>query len=328
MHRPWFQIRDKHCKPRTIWLPVLFVLSQAIVASGAQVARSAEEKVASDPRGVGSESGTRLMRPPLPITSIPANRAVVIKPGSMRDAFVLKSGSRFPVAILKELNSDTAKSGEPIEAMLLAPLDYGGVILAPQGARITGRVTNIIGQRCSLGAKLSSRNWLNPSAAFTIYFQEISCAGKQIKICAQPAPDTVVFSSDENLPLKVSKSGLIVLPFNGIPHTATSAAISAVSFATGPFGLITGPVLSTTASIISPSFGLDRPVPNATAAERFKAAATGAVKGLPGGFIVSGMVNHGLDFSIPAGTDMTVELTQDLVIDATNARRAQSPCIY
>lgn len=323
MHRPWFQIRNKHCKPRTIWLPLLFVLLQATVGSVA-LARSADDKVAAPSRGAGSETGTRLMRPPLPMTSIPANRAVMIKPGSMRGAFVLKSGSRFPVAILKELNSDTAKSGEPIEAMLLAPLDYGGVILAPQGARIKGRVTNIIGQRCSLGAKVSSRNWLNPSAAFTIYFQEISCAGKQIEICAQPAPDTVVFSNDENLPLKVSKSGLIVLPFNGVPHVATSVAISGISFASGPFGLITGPVLSTAASIVSPSFGLDRPVPNATATERLRAAATGAVKGLPGGFLVSGMVNHGLDFRIPAGTDMTVELTQDLVIDATSAGCAQS----
>ena len=326
MHHPWFQIRDKHCKPRTIWLPLLLVLSQAIVASGA-LAKSAEDKVASLCRGAGSESDTCLLRPPLPIISIPANREVMIKPGAMRGAFVLKSGSRFPVAILKELNSDTAKSGEPIEATLLAPLDYGGVILAPQGARIKGRVTNITGQRCSLGAKVSSRNWLNPSAAFTIYFQEICCEGKQIEMCAQPAPDTVVLSSDENLPLKVSKSGLIVLPFNGIPHTATSVAISGISFATCPFSLITGPVLSTTASIISPSFGLDRPVSNATVTERLRAAATGAVKGLPGGFLVSGVANHGLDFRIPAGTDMTVELIQDLVIDATDAGCAPSASV-
>lgn len=320
MHHPWLHPRDKQCKPETIWLTLLFVFSQAMVASSAQ-AGSADDKIDAPPsRRSGNEPSAGQMRPPLPTASTQGSRTLLLKPGSIRGAFVLKSGSRFPVAILNELNSDTAKSGEAIEAMLMVPLEYGGVILAPQGARIRGRVSNIVGQRSSLGAKLSSRNWLNASAAFTICFQEISCAGKQIAICAQPAPDTVVFSNNEDLPLKVNKSGLIVLPFNGAPHIATSVAISGISFASGPFSLITGPVLSTAASIVSPSFGLDRPVPNATAAERLRAAATGAVKGLPGGFLVSGMVNRGLDFRIPAGTDMTVELTQDLVIDTTTGR--------
>lgn len=324
MHRPWFQFHTASGRPFITWLLLLSILA-TFAATSEAAAESAADKIQGESRAENRQEfcayakdyGAGQMRPPLPGDWSLKDRSVIIKPGSVRGAFVLKSGSRFPVALLQEINSDTARSGEQVEALLMAPLEYGGLILAPAGAKVAGRICNTMAQRTSLGAKISSRNWLNSSAAFTIYFEAIG-AKTRLDICAQPAPDTVVLSSNKNLPLKVSKNGSIVLPFNGLPHIATSVAITGLSLATGPFSLIAGPVLSTTASVISPSFGLDRPVPDATTGERLRAAATGAVKGLPGGFLVSGVVNHGLDFKIPAGTEITVELRKDLIIDAAS----------
>lgn len=310
-HRPWFQ----RLTPLVTFGATFLYAGQPINC----LAQPVTDLSATSSKD-GKDAGLRELRQALP----QYNADVSLIPDTVRGAFILKAGSKFPVAILQDIDTNKLESGKPVEALLSTNLDFGGVQLAPAGSKVTGWVTTALAQRRSIEAKFKTQNWLNSSAALTIHFEQIQTGknGERIRISARPAPQSTVLSSDKDLPLRVSKSGLIILPFDSLHHTATSLAIEGVSMVTGPFKIVAGPVISSIVAAAEPAYGLDHPVANPTAAVRGKAAAIGALKGLPGGFLITGVANRGLDFKIPAGTEIVVELESDLIVSAENSKFA------
>jgi hypothetical protein len=233
-----------------------------------------------------------------------------------RGVSILKTGSIFPITLLTPVASHTAKPGQPIKAMLVEDIVIGSKCIAPKGSRVNGWVAWNYIPRNVLKSKFSSSNWSNANGSIALHFSSIepSNSGRPIQIDAQPAPNTPVRGPQDEHELCVHKDGCISVKWSGVKYTAAGAAISAVSWATGPFKLITGPVLSGTAGAIKPEYALDKPVAREDAKTRTKGCLVGAVKGLPGGFIVTGVANRGGYITIPSGVQLEVTLLSDLVI--------------
>lgn len=237
-----------------------------------------------------------------------------------RGVSIVKSKSMFPVTLLTHLYNKTAHIGQPVEAMLIEDIAVAGKIVAPKGSRVTGWVSAVHAPRNVLESKFSSSNWLNSNGAIGIHFAKIdptSVSKKKLSaynIDAQPAPNTPVRGPQGEFELCVHKDGCISVKWNGIKYGAAGLAIGAVSWATGPYKLITGPVISGTAGAIKPAYALDRPVSKEDPMTRTKGCLVGAVKGLPGGILVTGMTNRGGNITIPSGVQLEVQLISDLVI--------------
>ncbi|MDZ4832504.1 MAG: hypothetical protein SGJ27_01760 [Candidatus Melainabacteria bacterium] len=245
-----------------------------------------------------------------------------VTPGSM----VLKSGSIFPVSLLTPLDSKTAHMGDKVQAMLLEDIVIGGKNIAPKGSHLTGWVNLIQGPRNVLESKFTPTNWSNANGAISIHFASIESAGTtkhpfHISIDAQPAPGTPLRGVQHEHELCVHRDGCISVRWSGFKYTATGVAISAASWATGPFKLITGPVLSGTAGAIKPEYALDKPVLKEDAMTRTKGGLVGAVKGLPGGFIITGVANRGGYIKVPSGVQLEVQLISDLVVPTKYAAK-------
>ncbi len=236
-----------------------------------------------------------------------------------RGALVLKAGSIFPVSLLTGLDSRTAKLGQPVEAMLLEDIVIDGKNIAPKGSHLKGWVDSIHKPRNVLESKVTPSNWLNANGAISIHFASIESTGVSkhplhLDIDAQPAPGTPVRGPQDEHELCVHNDGCISVKWSGIKYSAAGLAIGAVSWATGPYRLITGPVISGTAGAIKPEYALDKPVLKEDALTRTKGGLVGAVKGLPGGFLITGVANHGGYISVPPGVQLEIRLVSDLVM--------------
>ncbi|MBX9671493.1 MAG: hypothetical protein K2X93_28150 [Candidatus Obscuribacterales bacterium] len=273
-------------------------------------AKSAQSESAAAP----DASTTVRLRGPLGIS--PSYTKLI--PEVERGLFVLKQGSVFPVTILSIIDSKTAKLGDPVDGALVEDLTVGDKIVAAKGSYIKGWISAVHNPRNVLESKFCPTNWLNSNAALSVHFSNIQTKAKggSYQIDAQPAPGTPLRGDCQDVSLSVRHDGCITVHWNGIKYGATGAAISAVSWLTGPYKLITGPIMSGTAGAIQPAYAFDKPVAKEDALTRAKGGLVGAVKGLPGGFIVTGIANHGGDIAIPSGTEMQVALDSDFVIPA------------
>lgn len=238
-----------------------------------------------------------------------------------RGASVLKEGSVFPVTLLTKLDSKAARLGDAVEAMLLVDLVVNQKIIAPRGSRVSGWINSIHRPRNVLESKVTANNWLNANGAISIHFSRIDWGAASrhphhLDIDAQPAPGTPLRGPQHEHELCVHNDGCISVKWSGIKYSALGLTIGAVSWATGPFKLITGPVLSGTAGVLKPEYALDKPVLKNDALTRTKGGLVGAVKGLPGGFIVTGVANRGGYIVVPSGVQLEVQLVSDLVIPA------------
>lgn len=235
-----------------------------------------------------------------------------------RGAIVIKAGSIFPVSILTRLDSKTARLGQTVQAMLLEDIIVNGKTIAPKGSHVSGWVSSVHGPRNVLESKVTPTNWANANGAISIHFSSMEIAGTKyprfLSIDARPAPDTPLRGTQHEHDLVVHSDGCISVKWNGIKYSAAGIAIGAVSWATGPFKFVTGPVLSGTAGALRPEYAFDKPVLKEDALTRTKGGLVGAVKGLPGGFIVTGIANRGGYIVVPSGVQLEVQLVSDLVI--------------
>lgn len=236
-----------------------------------------------------------------------------------RGLFILKKGSVFPVTIISTIQSKTARLGDAVEGSLVEDLVVGNKTVASKGSAIKGWVSAVHRPRNVLESKFCPTNWLNANAALSIHFSKIESRNRCLfEIDASPAPSTPLRGAHQDVALGVRHDGCITVHWSGIKYGAAGLAIGAASWLTGPYKLITGPIMSGAAGAIQPAYAFDKPVLKEDAMTRAKGGLVGAVKGLPGGFIVTGIANHGGDIAIPSGTELQVTLSSDLVVPASS----------
>jgi hypothetical protein len=230
--------------------------------------------------------------------------------------FRVLQGSRFGIAVTQPISTATAEIGDPVYARLTDDLKLDGGVVATAGALVSGHIMSVDRARRQLRSDIPGHHWLDANGGVAIAFDELLADnGQSLDIDAMPAPGTQVQRADSHsAPLAVDKRGDISFSYKGKTFGALGLAIEGASLASGPFALAVGPTLSGIAGALSPSYAFGRPSQDVSGHRRIKGFFMGAVKGAPGGFLVSGAVNHGDNVSLLPGDRLVVELTADLVV--------------
>lgn len=231
----------------------------------------------------------------------------------------IATGARFPVRVISELCSKTAKVGDPVEGQLRVDLKIGGKLIAPKGTRVIGHVFSVMPARRVLVAELSKKRWFRANGEIGIQFDEIiTKEGEHLPLEAKPARQArIVENKNEGRVLGVNHQGEVATPLSiQLKHQAAHLAIRAAASAGGVFSFGAVPVAYAAVGAMNPSFAFLHPVGKNVPHRRLKGAAMGFVSGVPGGFLIADTIIRGSEASIKPGDEFLVEFKQDFTGEA------------
>lgn len=235
----------------------------------------------------------------------------------------INTGARFPVSILNELTSKTAKCGDPIQARLKVDLKIGGKLIAGKGTVVNGHISSAERARAILHSELSAKRWMRANGALGIQFDEIVTeSGEHLPLVAAPARQSrIVNNTGEGRVLGINDRGEIVTPLSiQLKHQALHLAIRGAASAGGVFSMGAVPLAYGLVGAINPSFAFLHPVGKNVPHRRLKGFAMGVVSGLPGGFLIADSMIHGQEAVIKPGDEFLAEFKQNFTGEAaTNA---------
>jgi len=226
----------------------------------------------------------------------------------------ITTGATFPVKVVSELNSKTAKAGDPVEAQVRVDLKIGGKMIAPKGTRVVGHVLNVMPARRMLIAECSMHRWWRANGEIAIQFDDIITKdGEHIPLEAMPAKQPrIVVNKAEGRIMGVNAKGEVASPLSiQLKEQAMHYVIRGAAEAAGVFSFGAVPIAYATIGAIDPSFAYMHPVGRNVHHRRLKGAAMGFVNGLPGGFLISDSIIRGAEASIKPGDEFLVQFKQD-----------------
>jgi hypothetical protein len=237
----------------------------------------------------------------------------------------VQAGSQFNIILQAKVDSKDAQIGDSVKATLASDLFVDKQKFASKGDSVSGFIVSVDRARQSLKSDLPSHHWLDANGGLGLHFTQITTSqGKRFNIDALPKADSFVIEDTTSgagprPALITNKQGEVMIYFHNARDKGLSVAIDGASiascFALGPLGLLVAPAISGAAGLASPSYAYDRPVdPDTTAHSKLKGLFRGMVEGLPGGFLISGVANHGLDVELAPGDKMTLQLQSNLVL--------------
>jgi hypothetical protein len=232
------------------------------------------------------------------------------KPGQTK----ITTGARFPVRVVSELNSKTAKVGDPVEGQLRVDLRIGGRLIAPKGTRVIGHVFSVQPARRVLVSELSPHRWWRANGEIGIQFDQIiTKAGEHIPLEAKPARQPrIVENKNEGRIMGVNHQGEVASPLSiQLKHQALHLAIRGAASAASVFSMGAVPVAYAAVGALNPSFAFLQPVGKNVPHRRLKGAAMGFISGAPGGFLIADMIIKGAEARIKPGDEFLVEFKQD-----------------
>jgi hypothetical protein len=231
----------------------------------------------------------------------------------------INTGARFPVSILNEYTSKTAKCGDPIQARLKVDLKIGGKLIASKGTIVNGHISSAERARAILHSELSAKRWMRANGALGIQFDEIVTeSGDHLPLVAAPARQSrIVNNSGEGRVLGINDRGEIVTPLSiQLKHQALHLAIRGAASAGGVFSMGAVPLAYGLVGAINPSFAFLHPVGKNVPHRRLKGFAMGVVSGLPGGFLIADSMIHGQEAVIKPGDEFLAEFKQNFTGEA------------
>jgi hypothetical protein len=226
----------------------------------------------------------------------------------------ITTGATFPVKVVSELSSKTAKVGDPVEAQVRVDLKIGGKMIAPKGTRVVGHVLNVMPARRMLVAEVSTHRFWRPNGEIGIQFDEIiTKEGERIPLEAMPAKQPrIVVNKAEGRIMGVNAKGEVASPLSiQLKEQCIHYAIRGAASAAGVFSFGAVPVAYAALGAINPSFAYMHPVGRNVPHRRLKGAAMGFVNGLPGGFLIADGIIRGCEASIKPGDEFLVQFKQD-----------------
>jgi hypothetical protein len=220
------------------------------------------------------------------------------------------SGGTIAIRLISPVDTKSATIGDAVQAQLVDNIVSGNNVIAAQGATVTGHVTLVDKATRVIKADIPSHHWLNASGALGLEFDEVvTNPGEHLTFDAVPVPESAITRADaQEDQLVVDKRGEITPKFNGVKYGAMGAAIEGADIATGPIGLAVGPILSGITGAVSPAFAFGKPSQDVTGHRRIKGFFMGMVRGLPGGFLISGASTHGQDVYLSTGDIVQLQL--------------------
>jgi hypothetical protein len=213
---------------------------------------------------------------------------------------------RFRARLTSVVDGSVAKVGDPVHAELLDTVMLPSGHYVGAGAHVFGEISELDHSKSSLRADLTPKHWRNCNGTLSMKIKSIG--GNELICDVIPAPKTRIVRTDRKAaPLGVDGKGEITVQYNSVGYTAANAAISGGCIAAGPAGVIVGPIVGGVAGATDPAFAYGRPVTSADQHAHLKGFFKGVIGGLPGGFLISGVTNHGINISLNPGDIIVFE---------------------
>jgi hypothetical protein len=207
---------------------------------------------------------------------------------------------RFRARLTSVVDGAVAKVGDPVHAELLDTVMLPSGHYVGAGAHVLGEVSELDHSKSLLKADFTTKHWRNCNGTLGMKIKSIG--GNELMCNVIPAPKTRIIRTDKKAaPLGVDGKGEITVQYNSVGYTAANAAISGGCIAAGPAGIIVGPIVGGVAGATDPTFAYGRPVTSADQHAHLKGFFKGVIGGLPGGFLISGVTNHGINISLSPG---------------------------
>lgn len=218
----------------------------------------------------------------------------------------VKAGARFPVVMISEINSKTAKKGDPIEARLKYDLKIGNRHIAAKGSRVRGHLNYVLKARTVLGSMVTTQRFYRNSGVLGIEFDElINEKGEHFKLAAKPAMmDRIVKNKYEGRELGVNHNGQVTGPFS--QQLRYKAIRVGMNFAMAPLGPMTFgamPLALGVMGAVNPSFAFMKPVGLNVRHRRIKGFVWGALSGVPGSWLIEDTTVRGQEAIIKPGDE-------------------------
>lgn len=245
------------------------------------------EGASADKRKIAAQSGAPL-------------QANVTHNSAVSAAEAIAPLMRFRVRLTSVIDGALAKVGDPVHGELLDTVMLPNNHYIGAGAHVLGEVTAIDLLKTSLRADLTPKHWRNCNG--TIGIKVKSIGGQDLVGNIIPAPKTRIIRTDKKAaPLGVDGKGEITVVYSSAGYTAANVAISGGCLAAGPAGIIVGPIVGGVAGAADPTFAYGRPVTGDDHHAHVKGFFKGVIGGLPGGFLISGLTNRGINISLTPG---------------------------
>lgn len=231
----------------------------------------------------------------------------------------IKAGAQFPVAMVSQLSSKTAKIGDNIQARLKYDIKIGDRHIAKKGSVVTGHIDYCLPARSVMHSLVSPTRWYRNSGCIGIAFDEIlNEKGEHIALNAKPARRArIVKNKAEGRLLGVNHDGQITGPWGQqLRYKAVRVGLNAAMAPAGAFTFGAMPVALGVMGAINPSFAFMKPVGTNVRHRRLKGFAWGFLSGIPGSWIIEDTVTKGQEAIIKPGDEFLVELQKEFTGEA------------
>ncbi len=225
-----------------------------------------------------------------------------------------KAGARFPVVLASQINSKTAKKGDPLTAKLKYDLKIGDRLVAKKGSVVNGHVNYVLHARTIMHSLVSPERWYRNSGCLGLTFDEIvNEKGEHLPLSAQPSRQArIVKNKGEGRELGVNQYGQVTGPWaQQIRYKAIRIGLNAALAPAGVFSFGAMPVALGVLGAANPSFAFAKPVGLNVRHRRIKGFAWGFLSGIPGSWLIEDTTVKGQEAIIKPGDEFYAELVQE-----------------
>lgn len=226
----------------------------------------------------------------------------------------IKSGARFPVVVISQISSKTAKKGDFVEARLKYDLKIGDKLIAKKGAVVQGHINYCLQARSVLHSLVSPERWYRNSGCLGVEFDQIiNDKNEHIPLVACPARTArVVNNKGEGRLLGVNHLGQVTGPWSQqLKYKAVRIGLNAALAPAGVFSFGAMPVALGVIGAANPSFAFMKPVGTNVRHRRIKGFAWGFLSGVPGSWLIEDTVTKGQEAIIKPGDEFLAEFKQE-----------------
>ncbi|MBK9618769.1 MAG: hypothetical protein IPO31_06235 [Candidatus Obscuribacter sp.] len=233
----------------------------------------------------------------------------------------IKTGAKFPVVVLTQLSSKTARNGDSIDARLKYDLKIGDRLIAKKGATVRGHINYALKARSVMHSLVSPTRWYRNSGVLGVEFDEIITEkGEHLPLVAAPAKTArVVNNKAEGRLLGVNHEGQVTGPWSQqLKYKAVRVGLNAAMGPIGVFSFGAMPVALGLIGAANPSFAFMKPVGTNVRHRRIKGFAWGFLSGVPGSFLIEDTVTKGQEAIIKPGDEFLAEFKQEFTGEAAS----------
>ncbi len=224
------------------------------------------------------------------------------------------AGATFPVVIISEISSKSAKVGDPIQARLKYDLKIGDRLIARKGAVVNGHLNYVLKARTPIRSMASTNRWYKTSGCLGIAFDDlINVDGGHVPLVATPARCArIINNKAEGRLLGINHNGQIAGPWSQqLAFQAIKIGLNAALAPAGVFSFGAMPIACGLIGAANPSLVFMKPIGLNVRHRRLKGFAWGVLAGVPGSFLIEGSIIKGQEAIIKPGDELLAQFKEE-----------------